>query len=176
MKYLEEQSGLNFSDTHHDEKIIRFLTHQVDTFVKYLQKHYSHKEYTRNLITKFTGVQLLPYTKGNTPSSYISGMFDHSTGTLKVAARDGSGHLRDEESLNKSITHELAHATRVKDRGETSHSQEWKRVWKIFLHIATEKLGWKVDASCQFYGLSRKDCPKCNWRRGEKCNAVPLLA
>jgi hypothetical protein len=176
MKYLEEQSGLNFSDTHDDEQITRFLTRQVDTFVKYLREHYSDKEYTKNLIKKFTGVQLLPYTKGNTPSSYISGMFDHSTGMLKVAARDGSGKIRDEESLNKSITHELAHATRMKYPGEQSHSNEWKRVWKIFLHIATEELGWTVDASCQFYGLSPKDCPKCIWRRGEQCDAVPLLA
>ena len=176
MKYLEEQSGLNSGDMRDDERAYLYITRQVRAFIKYLRKHYPREQYTLNLMEKFAGVQTLPYTKGNTPTSYISGMFDHSTGILKIAPRDGSGHIRDDESLNKSIVHELAHATRVKYPGETSHSNTWKGVWKIFLHIATDKLGWKVDASCQFYGLSRKDCPKCIWKHGENCNAVPQLA
>ena len=96
-----------------------------------------------------------------------------------VASRDGSGNMRDERSLNKSITHELAHGTRNKYFGETSHSEDWKKAWKRFLKIATEELGWKVEAPCsskQFYGLTEEDCPKCVWEDRECDTTVKQLA
>ena len=177
--YLESQSALTMGDTHQDEKTLRFLNKQVDIFIKHLKRNYPDEQFTNNLISKFSDVQLLPFKKGSTPTSYISGMFDHSTGTLRVASRDGSGNMRDERSLNKSITHELAHGTRFKFIGETSHSDEWKDAWKRFLKIATEELGWNVEAPCSstvFYGLKEEDCPKCVWEDRECDTSVKQLA
>lgn len=177
--YLDSQSALTMGDTHKDEKTLRFLNKQVDIFIKHLKRNYPNEQFTNNLISKFSDVQLLPFKKGSTPTSYISGMFDHSTGTLRVASRDGSGNMRDERSLNKSITHELAHGTRFKYIGETSHSDEWKKSWKRFLKIATEELNWEVEAPCsskQFYGLDKKDCPKCVWEDRECDMSVRKLA
>ena len=159
--YLDSRSALTMGDTHQDEKTLRFLNKQVDIFIKHLKSRYPGESFTNNLISKFSDVQLLPFKKGSTPTSYISGLFDHKTGTLRVASRDGSGNMRDERSLNKSITHELAHGTRNKYFGETSHSEDWKKAWKRFLKIATEELGWKVEAPCsskQFWIFGRNWC------------------
>ena len=177
--YLDSRSTLTMGDTHQDEKTLRFLKKQVDVFIKHLQRNYPGESFTNNLISKFSDVQLLPFKKGSTPTSYISGMFDHRTGTLRVASRDGSGNMRDERSLNKSITHELAHGTRFKYPGETSHSDDWKKSWKRFLKIATEELNWEVEAPCsskQFYGLNTDDCPKCIWEDRECDTTVKQLA
>ncbi|AGE50905.1 hypothetical protein PBCVCVB1_598L [Paramecium bursaria Chlorella virus CVB-1] len=155
---------LSFGDSHSDEQTLRFLEKQVRMFIKHLKENYPDSDLTRNLLAKFSGVQLLPFRKGSTANSYTSGMFDHSTGTLKVAARDGGGSLRDETSLNRSVVHELAHGTRFKYPGETSHSGDWKSAWKTFLKIATEELLWKVELPCssiKFYGLQKEDCPNC---------------
>lgn len=172
MKYL--YNNLTVNDSRADEKTLRFLSSQTNTFIKHIRMRYPDEPCTQNILSKFSSVQLLPYKKGNTPSSYISGMYDHSTGILKIAARDGSGNLRSTESLNKSVIHELAHATRNKYLGETSHSNEWKGAWKRFLQIATEELKWDIEAPCsskRFYGLSEKDCPKCVWPDNE-CSTV----
>ena len=177
--YLDSQSSLTMGDIHQDEKTLRFLNKQVNIFIKHLKSRYPDERFTNNLISKFSDVQLLPFKKGSTPTSYISGMFDHSTGTLRVASRDGSGNMRDERSLNKSITHELAHGTRFKYPGETSHSDDWKKAWKKFLKIATEELNWEVEAPCsskQFYGLSYDDCPNCVWEDRECRAGVKQLA
>ena len=179
MRYLDSRSTLTMGDTHQDEKTLRFLKKQVDIFIKHLEKNYPGESFTNNLISKFSDVQLLPFKKGSTPTSYISGLFDHGTGTLRVASRDGSGNMRGERSLNKSITHELAHGTRFKYPGETSHSEDWKKIWKKFLKIATEELNWEVEAPCsskQFYGLSYEDCPNCVWDKEECKTGVKKLA
>jgi len=177
--YLDSQSNLTMGDIHQDEKTLRFLNKQVDIFIKHLKRNYPNEQFTNNLISKFSDVQLLPFKKGSTPTSYISGMFDHSTGTLRVASRDGSGNMRGARSLNKSITHELAHGTRFKYPGETSHSDDWKKSWKKFLKIATEDLNWEVEAPCsskQFYGLHTEDCPKCIWEDRECDTTVKQLS
>ncbi len=179
MGYAYLESTLTMRDTHQDEKTLRFLRKQIDIFIKHLKSRYPDESFTNNLISKFSDVQLLPFKRGSTSTSYISGMFDHNTGTLKVASRDGSGNMRDEKSLNKSITHELAHGTRFKFIGETSHSDEWKTAWKAFLKIATEELNWEVEAPCssrQFYGLTEDDCPKCVWEDRECDTTVKQLA
>jgi len=179
MQLLDSRSSLSMRDTHDDERSLRFLQKQVDMFIRHLKNKYPHEQFTNNLLSKFSDVQLLPFKKGTTSTSYISGLFDHNTGTLRVAARDGNGNIRDEKSLNKSITHELAHATRYKYFGETSHSDDWRNVWKRFLRIATEELGWEIEAPCsskQFYGLDKSDCPKCVWEDNECDMSIkPLL-
>jgi hypothetical protein len=168
-------SSISFHDSHDDEHTLRFLQSQIQTFVKHLRDTYPDSEYTKNLLAKFSDVQLLPFKRGSAPHTYTSGMFDHSNGVLYVAARDGTGSPRDEPSLNKSICHELAHGTRFKYPGETSHSGDWKSAWKKFLKIATEELGWRVEAPCssmKFYDLQKSDCPNCVWD-SEECATTP---
>ena len=163
---FEDTAPLGFEDTHADEKVLRFLKKQISDFMGYVKENYPDDELTKNLVAKYADVQLLPYRKGSTSGSYNSGSFDHSSGILRVAPRDGAGKIRDEASLNKTIVHELSHGTRVKYIGETSHSHEWKDAWKHFLKIATENLGWAVESSCstmKFYGLEKSDCPRCRW-------------
>ena len=177
MRELNDASPLTFGQSHQDEKSLRYLKSQVKTFMNHLRTKYLDEETTKNLLTKFADVQLLPYKKGTTAGTYTSGMFDHSTGILYVAPRDGSGIVRDNASLNKSICHELAHGTRFKYPGETSHSTEWKTAWKRFLRIATDDLGWDVEAPCSsksFYGLELEDCPSCNWEISGDCESKPL--
>ncbi|AGE56377.1 hypothetical protein PBCVNEJV1_645L [Paramecium bursaria Chlorella virus NE-JV-1] len=162
MKIIAE--SVSFNESHDDEHVLRFLRSQIRSFINHLKEKYPNDELTRNLLAKYSDVQLLPFKRGSTPTTYTSGMFDHSSGTLKIAARDGGGIMRDEASLNKSIVHELAHGTRFKYPGETSHSSDWKTAWKKFLKIATEELYWKVEFPCssvKFYGLQKDDCPFC---------------
>jgi hypothetical protein len=168
---------ISFRESHDDERILRFLKTKIQQFVRHLQTTYPDDQLTNNVLAKVTDVQLLPYKKGSTPTTYTSGLFDHSTGTIRIAARDGSGKLRDEPSLNKSIVHELAHGTRFKYIGEHSHSDEWKTAWKRFLRIATEDSGWDVEAPCssyQFYGLTPDECPRCDWTIHDSCQQTPL--
>jgi hypothetical protein len=177
MRELNDASPLTFGQSHEDEKSLRYLKSQVKKFMNHIKERYLDEETTKNLLAKFSDVQLLPYKKGTTAGTYTSGMFDHSTGILYVAPRDGSGDLRDNASLNKSICHELAHGTRFKYPGETSHSTEWKTAWKRFLRIATDDLGWVVEAPCSsksFYGLELEDCPNCDWQVSGDCDSKPL--
>jgi hypothetical protein len=177
MRELNDASPLTFGQSHEDEKSLRYLKSQVKKFMNHIKEMYLDEETTKNLLAKFSDVQLLPYKKGTTAGTYTSGMFDHSTGILYVAPRDGSGDLRDNASLNKSICHELAHGTRFKYPGETSHSTEWKTAWKRFLRIATDDLGWIVEAPCSsksFYGLELEDCPNCSWEVSGNCESKPL--
>ena len=161
-------SALGFKDIHEDERTLRYLKKQIATFKKHLLEKYPNDPRTKALMTKFVDVQLLPFRKGSVSDSYNSGVFDHSTGILRIAPRDGRGVLRNNESLNKSIVHELGHGTRHKYIGESSHSNEWADSWKFFLKIATKELGWRVEAPCSsvtFYGLTYEDCPSCVWEQ-----------
>jgi hypothetical protein len=173
----EIAQSVSFHDSHEDERVLRYLKSRIGIFIDHLKKVYPDEDFTKNVMAKYSDVQLLPFKKGHTPQTYTSGLFDHSTGILHIAARDGSGRLRDDASLNKSIVHELAHGTRFKYPGETSHSDDWKKAWKKFLKIATDELHWEVEAPCSsksFYGLSELDCPNCNWEISETCESNPL--
>lgn len=158
---------LNDGKSAEDAEVLGFLQSQISAFKKHLQSRYPSDERTKALLAKFKDVGLLP-AKKHSGNVYNSGQFSHSTGKLLVAPRDGHGHVRSHASLNKTIVHELAHATRFKYIGESSHSEEWKSSWFWFLKIATDELHWDVEVSCSavtFYGLDKKSCPGCRFER-----------
>lgn len=151
-----------------DDKILSWIEDHVDTFVEHVQNTYPDDPRVSDLLDKLSHVELLDADESAPKEgTWKNGKFKHSTGVLYVAPRDQYGTLRTHSSLMKTIVHELAHATRHKEPGETSHSPQWKQTWLWFLKIATQELGWKVDikcAECTFYGLCDKSrCPKCNW-------------
>lgn len=151
-----------------DAETLRWLTARVSEFTGHLRARHPADDRTRALLAKLREVRLLPAAESAARGgSWMNGKFKHSTGQLFVAATDGRGRPRTRSSLLKTLVHELAHATRFKEEGETSHSQRWKQTWLWFLEIATQELGWSVDikcAECTFYGLcDRSQCPKCNW-------------
>lgn len=152
-----------------DRDTLEWLRTRVDTFVRHLATNYPDDPRTLAVQEKLNDVRLLSQSEAEREESgtWKNGKFKHSTGVLYCAPRDTEGRTRTESSLHKTIVHELAHATRFKYPGETSHSQQWKQTWLWFLQIATQELGWKVDikcAECTFYGLcDRSVCPKCNW-------------
>lgn len=150
---------------HEDSATLRYLETTIDSIKKHLLTYHKDDERTKGLLAKFRGVQLLQ-PKSSSPGTYNSGMFSHSTGILYVAPRDNNGRQRTEKSLNKTIVHELAHATRFKYPGEDSHSTSWKSAWVFLLNVCTKELGMAVDVPCSsvtFYGLSKADCPGCDW-------------
>lgn len=151
-----------------DFQVLTWLRARVSQFMEHLEDNYAEDPRARDLFSKLRHVELLDPTESKPNSgSWKNGKFKHSTGTLFVAPRDLHGTVRTESSMLKTVVHELAHATRYKEFGEASHSQQWKQTWLWFLGIATQDLGWTVDikcAECSFYGLCDKaQCPKCNW-------------
>lgn len=151
-----------------DAATLRWLQAKVDQFVGRLRSQYPTDPRAQSLFAKLRGVRLLdPEESAPNGGSWKNGKFKHSTGVLYVAPRAPDGTTRTESSLLKTVVHELAHATRNKVNGETSHSPQWKQTWLWFLGVATQDLGWKVDikcAECTFYGLcDPAQCPKCNW-------------
>lgn len=152
-----------------DREVLDWIRERVDRFTEHLEATHPDDPRTQALFDKLSDVRLLGSGESE-PSggSWKNGKFRHSTGVMYVAPRDLHGAVRSESSLSKTIVHELAHATRHKERGEASHSPQWKQTWLWFLEIATQDLGWVVDikcAECTFYGLCEQDghCPKCNW-------------
>jgi len=150
------------------QEVLEWLQERVGQFVDHLQARYAGDPRAQAVMDKLTDVQLLESDESAPRNgSWRNGKFKHSTGTLFIAPRDPSGRLRTRSSLLKTVVHELAHATRYKEPGEQSHSQQWKQTWLWFLEIATSELGWRVDikcAECTYYGLcDRSSCPKCNW-------------
>lgn len=151
-----------------ETEVLRFVRAKVDEFTQHLVDTHPDDPRTHILLEKLRRVKLLPsFESAPEDGSWKNGKFKHSVGTMYVAARDTRGDIRTESSLLKTVVHELAHATRHKEPGESSHSQAWKQTWLWFLGIATTDLGWTVDikcAECSFYGLCEKaQCPKCNW-------------
>lgn len=151
-----------------DREVLEWVRQRVDTFVDYLQTNHAGDPRALALFDKLQNVRLLDQDESEpSEGSWKNGKFKHSTGVLYVAPRTLEGDIRTESSLTKTIVHELAHATRHKERGEASHSPQWKQTWLWFLEIATQHLGWQVDikcAECSFYGLCDKSqCPKCTW-------------
>lgn len=151
-----------------DERVLTWIEERVDEFIDHVQDKYPGDQRVNDLLDKFSHVELLDADESQPrDGTWKNGKFKHSTGVLYVAPRDQHGTLRTPSSLMKTIVHELAHATRNKTPGETSHSQQWKQTWLWFLKIATQELGWQVDikcAECTFYGLCDKSsCPKCTW-------------
>jgi hypothetical protein len=150
---------------HEDSSTLRYVEATVGRIKKHLLTYHREDDRTKGILAKFRGVQLLR-RRSSSPGTYNSGMFSHSSGIMFVAPRDSSGKRRTEKSLNKTIVHELAHATRFKYPGEKSHSTSWKSAWVFLLKVCTEELGMVVDVPCSsvtFYGLSKKDCPTCDW-------------
>jgi hypothetical protein len=160
---------------HQDAASLDYLQKTVETFKAHLQDKYYDDERTKALVSKLRGVRLLKPSKGNAQGTYNSGLFSHTDGILYVAARDGRGQLRSYKSLNKSIVHELAHATRFKYLGESSHSTTWKSAWVFFLNIATTELKMDVEVPCSsitYYGLTKDECPDCDWEiQPDSCQA-----
>lgn len=152
-----------------DDEVLAWVQDRVTEFVAHLQSVHGDDPRTKAMLAKLRDVQLLEASEYSAKGtgSWRNGKFKHSLGTLYVAPRDPSGDVRTQSSLLKTVVHELAHATRFKEPGEDSHSQQWKTTWLWFLSIATQHLGWTVDikcAECTFYGLCERSlCPKCNW-------------
>ena len=149
-----------------DSRMLAHIRKNVTQFKDHLVSRHKDDPRTVALLAKLRDVQLLPPRPGSAPGTYNSGLFVHSTGVLMVAPRDGSGKLRSDASLNKTILHELAHATRFKHLGESSHSKQWKEAFAWFLDIATRELGMEVELGCsavKYYGLAREHCPWCIW-------------
>jgi hypothetical protein len=151
-----------------DRDVLDWARQRVQEFVAALEQRHAADPRTQALLAKLTRVTLLPACESAPEGgAWKNGKFKHSTGTLYVAPRMPDGTIRSESSLLKTIVHELAHATRDKERGEASHSPQWKQTWLWFLSIATQDLEWSVDikcAECTFYGLCQpSQCPKCNW-------------
>ena len=148
-----------------DAQVLAHVTSTVRKLKKHLRVTYPDSPHTRALFAKLNDVKLIDRpSKGGT--TFNSGGFDHSTGTLMVAARDAAGKIRDEGALNKTVLHELAHGTRFKYPGEASHSTEWKSAFEFFLKVGTEDLGMPVDMNCSavtFYGITDKECAGCTW-------------
>ncbi|NBU17336.1 MAG: hypothetical protein EBS48_10085, partial [Actinobacteria bacterium] len=151
-----------------DARVLVWVRARVTEFLDNLRARHGDDPRTRAVLAKLADVRLLADADAQPrDGSWRNGKFRHSTGTLFVAARDPKGGVRKPSSLLKTVVHELAHATRTKEPGEASHSQQWKQTWLWFLHVATTELGWTVDikcAECTYYGLcDRQQCPKCNW-------------
>lgn len=151
-----------------DEAILEWVVAKVQQFLDHVQEHHPQDHRVVSLTAKLKAVRLLAEDEAAPRNgSWRNGKFKHSTGVLYVAGRTPKGQPRPPSSLLKTVVHELAHATRYKEDGETSHSPQWKQTWLWFLSIATKELGWKVDikcAECTYYGLcDRQQCPKCNW-------------
>lgn len=151
-----------------DEEILAWLRARIREFVGLLTESHAGDPRAQALLRKLRDVRLLPSGESRMNGGvWKNGKFKHSTGVLYVAPRTPAGQVRGEGSLLKTVVHELAHATRFKEPGETSHSQQWKQTWLWFLSLATQDLGWIVDikcAECTYYGLcDRSACPKCNW-------------
>lgn len=149
-----------------DAQALAYVRETVRTFKRHLLTAYPDDERTKALVAKLRDVRLLYRDKTPGATSYTSGVFSHSTGVLSVGPRDGRGDLRSRASMNKTVLHELAHATRFKHIGESSHSPAWRTSFVWFLGIATKELGWEVDLPCSaatFYGLNKGDCPLCAW-------------
>lgn len=167
-----------------DRAVLQWVRDRVREFKGHLAATHPRDRRTRALLAKLVDVRLLERADSapDGGGSWMNGKFKHSTGVLYVAPRDARGRPRTRASLLKTVVHELAHATRFKQPGETSHSQEWKQTWLWFLGVATQELGWRVDircAECTFYGLCDRDqCPKCTWhqrlcRPYTRCTAKP---
>ncbi len=147
-----------------------WVREQVQALVDHVRLAYPDDPRTVAIIDKVRGVRALdPSDMRETPApgSWHSGKFKHSTGELFVALHDHQGVPRTASSIRKTIVHEVAHATRYKEPGESSHSQQWKQTWLWLLNVATAELGWQVDvrcAECSYYGLCEThQCPKCHW-------------
>lgn len=151
-----------------DEQVLQWLNERIGDFITRLQTAHPQNPQTRILMSKLTNVILLP-AEESVPrnGAWTNGKFKHSTGELFIAPRDPQGEVRTQSSLLKTVVHELAHATRIKLPGEESHSTQWKNIWRFYLQVGTEELGWDVDikcAECTFYGLcEQSECPKCRW-------------
>lgn len=151
-----------------DAETLRWLRARVREFVDHLRRRHADDPRASTLFGKLKDVRLLDASESSPrDGSWKNGKFKHSAGTLFVAPRDLSGRPRTRSSLLRTVVHELAHATRIKEPGELGHSPQWKQAWLWFLEIATREMGWSVDikcAECTFYGLcDRSQCPKCNW-------------
>ena len=164
---MDPQAGADLSGAS-DAQILDWLRARVRVFADHLRAAHGEDPRARVLLDRLRGVKLLPAAESApVAGSWRNGKFKHSTGVLFVTPRDLHGAPRTASSLLKTVVHELAHATRIKEAGEASHSQQWKQTWLWFLSIATTDLGWRVDikcAECTFYGLcDRSQCPKCVW-------------
>ena len=151
-----------------DGATLSWLRERVAEMMHHLREHHGDDPRAQAMFKKVADVQLLPEAEINQASgSWRNGKFKHSTGVLYVAGRDNNDELRTHSSLLKTVVHELAHATRFKEPGESSHSQQWKQTWLWLLEVATQALGWDVEvrcSQCTYYGLCEPhQCPKCKW-------------
>lgn len=156
------------ADDEEAQGMLRWVRERVQEFVAHLRDEHPDDPRVAVLLAKLRDVRVLDAREAlPRGGSWRNGKFKHSVGTLFFAPRTPRGELRTQSSLLKTVVHELAHATRVKERGEESHSQQWKQTWLWFLGVATQELGWQVDikcAECTYYGLcDRAACPRCTW-------------
>ena len=112
------------TESSEDAKVLEFVRNQINQFKDHLVTKYPSDPRTQALLAKFKDVALLEPKSSQPSSTYNSGVFSHKAGKMAVAPRDGLGRIRSASSLNKTIVHELAHATRFKYIGEDAHSDE----------------------------------------------------
>lgn len=151
--------------TPQQRKIMGYLRDKGLEFVAHLHATRPQLESTRNVL-RLWNRQIVALSEFQDATSGTNGSFNYETGCLGVAMDSFSSLPR----MLTRVLHELTHASLGPGY---SHGPEFYSVFRTFLRIATEELGWTLETTCRetCFGRGfergydpRNACPKCVWQ------------
>lgn len=152
--------------TPRQRKLLDYLTAKGLEFVTHLHATRPGEESTKKLIFDWNR-QVVALSETSDLTSGLMGSFNYSTGCLGVAFDSFSSLPR----MLTRLIHELCHG--ASPRG-SSHGPAFYAIFRKYLRIASEELGWTLEGTCRETCFGDKfeegydpktACPKCVWQQ-----------
>lgn len=147
-------------------KLLDYLTQKGLEFLTHLHATRPNEESSKKLIFDWNR-KVVALSENNDLTTGIMGSFNYSTGCLGVAFDSFSSLPR----MLTRLLHELTHGAAPKGSG---HGPVFYAIYRKFMRIATEELGWTIEGTCRETCFGDKfeqgydpntACPKCVWQQ-----------
>lgn len=152
--------------TPRQRKLLDYLTQKGLELITHLHATRPAEEPTKKLVDSWNR-QVVALSETSDLTSGVMGSFQYKTGCLGVAFDSFSSLPR----MLTRLIHELTHGAAPVG---SSHGPDFYAIYRKYMRIATEELGWTLEGTCRetCFGEKfekgydpKKACPKCVWQQ-----------
>jgi hypothetical protein len=152
--------------TPRQRRLLAYLSAKGEEFLAHMHETRPTLDVTRRLLTWGRRIESMSQLAEATSSTHAITLGQPVQGRCIAVAFDAFSSL---PRMLTRVLHELAH---VANDSRQPHGPAFYRILRLFLRIASEELGWTVEATCRetCFLMSEADatpdaaCPKCVWQ------------
>lgn len=157
--------------TPRQRKMLAYLSNKGMEFVAHLLATRPNEVVTKNLLMWNRNIESYSVLAEVTTGSHGVTIGNPGSSRCIAVAYDSYSSL---PRMLTRLLHELAH---VANPGKGAHTPQFYKLFRVFLRIASEEMGWILETTCRETCFPEagykpeKVCPRCVWQMSpEQCN------